>query len=270
MKYSNPLRLSIVVFIIMLLPFTLLAMSGLEIAKRVEHAREGYVDAVTSLELVIIDSSGQMRTKKVLFKQKEKAESLDGSIGETSMMIISPSQCHRSVAILTKEDEAKQWVFLPALRKIRSISSAMTSGTLAGSEFSYEDLAGQSILHYHYSESSKVIDHKGEKVWQFERYSKNEHSQYGRQVLFVDHDDHRLYQIDYYDPKGTLFKTLTFDGYHTINGLQRFKEIKMLNHKNGCVSIMKVKSEQLDSGLGSEEFDHIVLQKKMKHSRCIF
>jgi hypothetical protein len=258
---------------IALLPSSLPAMNGWEIAKKVELAREGYGDAVTSLKLVMINSSGEKRTRKILFKQTEKALNPDGSVCEASMMIISPSRCSKSIAILTKENksmQAKQWMFLPALQKVRSISSATSSGTLAGSEFSYEDLSSQSMAHYRYSDTAEIIDYNGKKAWQFERYPQNGQSLYGKQVLIADSVNYCLYRIDFYDPKGALFKTLTLEGYHAVNGLQRFKAVKMVNHKNKNISIMQVLSEQLNIGLSSEAFDQNVLRDKIKRIKCYF
>ncbi|HIN59600.1 MAG TPA: outer membrane lipoprotein-sorting protein, partial [Gammaproteobacteria bacterium] len=43
----------------------------------------------------------------------------------------------------TRPDE--QWLYLPALKRIKRISSSNKSGPFMGSEFAYEDLASQEI-----------------------------------------------------------------------------------------------------------------------------
>ena len=251
-----------------LLPIQLIAMSGIEAAKATEQNKKGYIDSLTSLKLDIITSSGKKRTKKILYKQKEKSETL----GEASLMIFSPNKCSRSMAILTIETEkeqAKQWIFLPALKKVRTLSTQTRSGSLAGSDFSYEDLAAHSFGNYRYSNDAASITYKKKKALLYTRYPKDPDSYYSRQEVIIDAKTFVLYKIDFYDQKKALFKTLTIEGYRQIDNQLRFQKATMQNHLNGNHSVFHVIDDRINTGLTPDNFERDALEKQMKQTKCI-
>ena len=160
-------------------------------------------------------------------------------------------------------------MFLPALRKVRSISSDTKGGTLAGSEFSYEDLAAHSLGDYRYSADVSSVIYEGKESVKYSRYPNDPDSYYSRQDVVIDAQTFIMYKIDFYDQKNELCKTLVLDKYHQIEKTWRFKRATMHNHLNGNRSIFHVSSEQMNTGLSPDDFDRELLEKEMKKTRCI-
>ena len=50
-----------------------------------------------------------------------------------------------------------QWLYLPALKRVKRISSDNRSGAFVGSEFAYEDLSSQEIEKYTYKWIEEMI-----------------------------------------------------------------------------------------------------------------
>ena len=48
-----------------------------------------------------------------------------------------------------KQEADDQWLYLPALKRVKRISSSNRSGSFMGSEFSYEDLGAQELENSH-------------------------------------------------------------------------------------------------------------------------
>jgi len=71
----------------------------------------------------------------------------------TLMRFIQPDDIN-GTGLLTQDhrgDESDQWLYLPALNKVRRISSSRKGGRFVGSDFFYEDLLDREVeMDYHY------------------------------------------------------------------------------------------------------------------------
>lgn len=259
-------------FIFILLPLTSFAITGKEAAFLMGKAQKGYIDSDLLIKLETIGHSGKKRRKHIHIKQKEHVSVSDGVNGEASLLIFSPKHCTKSMAVLTIETNAthiKQWMFLPALKKVRTISASSRGGTLAGSEFSYEELTSHSSNNYRYEREVETITFNGHTAWQFIRFPKGGNSQYSKQQVIIDANSHLPYQINYYDHKGELLKTLTLEDYRNIGGIMHFKRATMLNHQNNNRSVITVLKDYVGTGLSSQLFDPLYLKQEMVKNRCI-
>jgi aldehyde:ferredoxin oxidoreductase len=74
--------------------------------------------------------------------------------GDKSLTVFHTPRDVRGTALLTYShgvDPDDQWLYLPALRRVKRIASNNQSGPFMGSEFAYEDLSSQEIDKYTYS-----------------------------------------------------------------------------------------------------------------------
>ena len=68
-----------------------------------------------------------------------------------------------SYSHIKKDDD--QWLYLPALKRVKRIASKNKSGSFMGSEFSYEDLSSFDADKYIYEGKAKVVKFKGKKTY---------------------------------------------------------------------------------------------------------
>jgi len=103
-----------------------------------------------------------------------------------------------------------QWLYLPALKRVKRISSANKSGPFVGSELAFEDLTALELekFDYEYLRSEPCGELTCDVV---ERYPRYEHSGYTRQVMWIDQDVSQIRKIEFYDRKNALLKTMTLD-----------------------------------------------------------
>ena len=72
-----------------------------------------------------------------------------------------------------------QWLYLPALKRVKRISSKNKSGSFMGSEFSYEDLSSFNIDKYDFKkEEAKKEIFNGKEVYIVERVPNYKYSGY--------------------------------------------------------------------------------------------
>ncbi|MCB0355971.1 MAG: outer membrane lipoprotein-sorting protein, partial [Bdellovibrionales bacterium] len=152
-----------------------------------------------------------------------------------------------------KKDDDDQWLFLPALKRVKRISSRSKTGSFMGSEFSYEDLSSQEIEKYKYK---WLRDEKfnGEDHWVIERFPIDSKSGYKRQVVWLSKKILHASKVDYYDRKNELLKTATFHDYVKLKRWWRPGSIKMINHQTKKSSILKWKNRKIGLKFSAKDF----------------
>ena len=140
-----------------------------------------------------------------------KNKTLEGTTdGDKSLIIFEKPRDVKGTATLTfthKEGSDDQWLYLPAIKRVKRISSNNKSGPFMGSEFAYEDLSSQEVEKYNYKHlRDETFD--GKDCYVVERIPMDKYSGYTKQVAWIDKAEYRALKIDFYDRKKSLLKTL--------------------------------------------------------------
>lgn len=123
---------------------------GLAIAKEIDRRDQGWKDSQTTLKMVLKNRHGQSSSRVLRTLSLEINAT---GLGDRSMTIFDKPGDIAGTALLsytkiTKPDD--QWLFLPAIKRVKRISSANKSGPFMGSEFAYEDLLSNEVERYRY------------------------------------------------------------------------------------------------------------------------
>ncbi len=245
-------------FILPLLSFTLLALSNAEVAQKSDDALSGYEDARSNMRMTLINAKGQERERKM------KMIILEKEGGDKSLMeFLSPADVKGTKFLnyehVQKDDD--QWLYLPALKRVKRIASKNKSGSFMGSEFSYEDLSAFNVDKYRYEGEAEELELNGKKVYKGESKPISKYSGYTKQIFWVDAKTFLIQKMDYYDRKKELLKTATYEDYKKISGVWRFGKITMNNHQNDKRTILIWEDETLKNGLKEKDFHKRVLKK---------
>lgn len=201
---------------------------GLEIAKQADTAANGYKGESSSMEMVLVNAHGEKTTRKMRSEQIE--QSGDGDRSRIEFEWPADVKGTRMLTWTHKTANDDQWLFLPAINRVKRISSGNKSGSFMGSEFAYEDLGSQEVEKYkHKYIADETLD--GRKTWKVERVPTDSESGYSKLVSWMDQEYLNPLKIDYYDRKGELLKTATFTGYTKQGKWWRPGGIKMVNHQ---------------------------------------
>jgi len=237
---------------------TAFAISNFEVAKKSDEVMSGYVDAMSKMQMILVNAGGQERVREMKMKVLE----LDG--GDKSLMeFLSPSDV-KGTKFLSYEHADKdddQWLYLPALKRVKRIASRNKSGAFMGSEFSYEDLTAFNIDKYDYEGEAEEVAVEGRKMYKTVRTPNTKNSGYTKQVALVDAQTFLTMKVEYYDRKHELLKTATFREYKKIDGVWRIGKITMVNHQNDKKTTLIWKNETIKNGLSEKDFHKRVLKK---------
>jgi hypothetical protein len=227
---------------------------GLEIATEADRRYTGYGDYTASLRMILRNREGQTSERLL----RVCALEVEGE-GTRSLCIFDTPLDLKGTILLThtREDaDDYQWLYLPALKRVKRIAAQNKSGSFMGSEFAYEDIATQSVDKYTYKYLREEV-YDGNTCYVIERYPKDrQNSGYTRQVVWLDQKEYRTVKVDYFDRKDSLLKTLTFAGYQLyLDEFWRPRRMNMVNHQTGKSSELIWSDLAFRTGLTETEFD---------------
>ena len=242
-----------------LLTTNIFAISDFELAEENDKVMSGFKDARSTMTMTLVNAKGQSRVRRM------KSISLEKDGGDKSLIeFLSPADV-KGTKFLNYEHAKKdddQWLYLPALKRVKRISSKNKSGSFMGSEFSYEDLSSFNIDKYDFKkEEAKKEMLNGKEVYKVERVPNYKYSGYTKQVSYIDVKTYLNYQVDYYDRKKSLLKSAYFSDYQEIDGVYRVGKIHIKNFQNNKESTLVWEDESIKNGLKNKDFHKRVLKK---------
>ncbi len=247
------------VLLLMLVLSSVYAISYKELAQKSDDATAGFEDAQSRMSMTLINASGQKRERLMAMKV------LEGKTGDKSLMeFLSPADVKGTKFLnyehVNKDDD--QWLYLPALKRVKRIASKNKSGAFMGSEFSYEDLSAFNVDKYRYPEGEvKKGTLDGKEVYLGESIPVSKYSGYTKLRTWIDPETFLILKIAYYDRKKELLKTARFEDYKQIKGIWRMGKITMSNVQNDKKTILIWNDERIKTGLSNKDFQKRVLKR---------
>ena len=226
---------------------------GLNIVREADRRDSGWADSSSHMTMVLTNRRGDERRREIRSRSLEMPDD-----GDKRLIIFDYPPNMRGTAFLNyshKRADDDQWIYLPALKRVRRIASRSKSESFVGSEFTYEDIAGEELEKYSYQWlRDEFFD--GHLCFVIESYPVDaRNSGYSRRVSWIDQHEYYLLKVDYFDRKDSFLKTLFFSGYHQYQSkFWRPDMMEMVNHQNDKNTRMIWKSYQFQTGLDEADF----------------
>ncbi len=235
------------------------AERGLAIAVEADRRDAGFGDYRADLKMILRNRHGEESTRELRNRVLEQ-----DTDGDKSLVIFDRPRDVKGTAFLTfshKTGNDDQWLYLPALKRVKRISSSNKSGPFMGSEFAYEDISSQEVEEYTYKYlREEPLD--GRDMLVIERYPTDPKSGYTRQTLWIDQDEYRTWKVEYHDRKDALLKTLTYHDYEQyLDRYWRPDRMAMINHQTGKSTDLLWENYEFRKGYGDGDFDRASLSR---------
>ena len=232
---------------------------GLEIAKAAEQADLGFGSSTVELKMTLKNKNGQTSERSLTTKTLELTED-----GDKSLIIFKTPKDVKGTSTLTfthKVGSDDQWLYLPSIKRVKRISSNNKSGPFVGSEFAYEDLSSQEVEKYTY----KFLDEKGDLLI-VEQDPVDPKSGYTRRlVTYNKSKEYRVENVEFYDRKNSLLKTLNYSDYKLYKEkFWRAGTFKMVNHQSNKETTLSFSDYNFDANLTDDDFSQAALQRAGK------
>ena len=233
---------------------------GMAVFVEADKRGDGFVDNTSEMLMTLKDKRGNISDREMRVKGLEGT----GGEGNKTLMIFDTPKDQKGTALLTfshanKDDD--QWLYLPALKRVKKIASKKKSGPFMGSEFSFEDIGGNEVEEFDYKYlRDETFD--GQKCFVIESYPKDKYSGYTRIISWIDQEHYRTLKAEFYDRKKSHLKTLVATGFTLYNDkFWRPDLLEMVNHQTGKSTTLKSKGTVFSSGLDASDFNKNSLKR---------
>jgi hypothetical protein len=205
-----------------------------DVAGLVSKMKEALEPPKSSLRQLKLSISGEDggTTQWTLAQARKK---IDGK-GRMLTVLLTPKE-ERGVASLLidgdKETKPERALYIPTIRRVRTLTPAGAYEPVLGSDFFYADLGFISLR-----DKFRLIGsekHAGKDAFKIEQTPESPWY-YSKIVSWIDPTTSLALERDYYDPAGQLWKVETFEDVTTIDGQPVATRIKMQDKQSGGAS----------------------------------
>lgn len=226
---------------------------GRKIAHEADEKDTGFSDSTANMTMTLKNRAGKTSRRIIRIK------TLEAKGGDKSLSLFDEPRDVKGTAMLTFSHGLKaddQWLFLPALKRLKRINSRNKSGPFMGSEFAFEDLSSQEVEKYTYKYLREEACGQGWKCHVTERTPAYKYSGYSKQITWLDTKELRPVKVAFYDRKNSLLKTLQATGFKQYLGKYwRPSMMSMVNHQTGKSTTLQWSNYKFKTGLSSRDFN---------------
>ena len=246
-----------------MMPLTVSAQTpeevGLQIAKDSRERDQGFGNFSAQQKMILRNKHGQESLRQLRVKVLE-----DESDGNKTLFVFDEPRDVKGTAFLIhsfKDKADNQWIYLPALKRVKRISSSNRSGSFMGSEFAYEDMTPQEVEKYTY----KYMGEQPCGEWTctiVEQVPTDKKSGYRRQLFWRDKEELRIVKVEFFDRKNVHFKTLDLDDFQQyLDQYWRAGTMDMVNHVTGKSTTLTWSDYQFRTELNERDFTKTGLKR---------
>ncbi len=228
--------------------------SGREIAMKV-YMREDGDDQVSKAVFTLINNKGQKRVRETLRYWKDY-DGKDGLSSKTFIYFSSPPDVKDTTFLNwsqkdpTADDD--QWIYLPALRKVRRIAAGDKENSFMGTDLIFDDLGDREVDEDEHK-LIRVEHENGVKFYVVEAIPKKKDYIYSRKLSWVHAQNWTVPRIEFYDRKGQLLKIMQTE-WMQVDGIWTWKRTVVENQQNGHRTEIDISDVKINQGLDDSLF----------------
>ena len=189
--------------------------------------------------MVLTDKRGKERVQDTLSYRKYYGED------KKSIIFYKKPKRLKGTGFLTYDNalsDDEQWLYLPALRKVRRVSASDRGDWFLGTDFSYEDIKKETKVakdDYDF----KILGEErvdGHDVYKMESVAKNseilKELGYSKQISWIDKKIFINGKVEFYDERGEFLKRLHNHDIRQVDNIWTVHHMEMTNEQNGHIS----------------------------------
>jgi len=163
--------------------------------------------------------------------------------------------------------EDVQWLYLPAMRKVRRISSANHGDYFLGTDFTYYDIKHESDLAVEdFSWTTlRQENENGADCFVIEAVPRTpkiaDELGYSRVHYWIEQSNWMQRKAEFWDIGGNPLKTIQFNDVREVDGIWTAHELVANNHKTGHSTVLKMSDIDYESGVDDDLFTERALKR---------
>lgn len=207
----------------------------------------------------VVDKKGTVRSKKFLMR---KIGGLGNS--KTIARFTDPPEV-RGVGLLSINEGGaadRQWLYTPAIQRVRRIAAQERRQRFIGTDFTNEDMAERVLDDFTYKliSEGEVIDER--KTWKIEaRPVSPDKSQYSYIYLWVPQDAPYTALAEMYDKQGQKQRVMKASNLEKISGIWVARRVEMSTPADSTKTILTLEDVRFNTGLKEDMFTQQALER---------
>ncbi len=247
--------------IALVLLFTLINLPGPDARKIMDavYKQDTSRDTTWRAKMDVYDKKGSVRSKRFVFTKI-------GSLGNSKTLIrfFDPAEV-RGVGLLSINQGGtadRQWMYTPAIQRVRRIAAQERRQRFLGTDFTNEDMAERVIDDFSYTVLSEGELVDGRKTYKIEgRPVSPDKSQYAYVYLWVPVDLPYVVLGEMYDKQGQRQRIYKATSLEKISGIWIARQVEMSSPPDGTKTILMVDDVRFNTGLKEDMFTQQALEK---------
>jgi len=209
-------------------------------------------DMTLRANLDIFGKDGKGQKKKFVLKRI-------GGLGDSKTLLTftDPAEI-KGVTLLSvtrKGAPDQQWLYTPAIQRVRSIATRERTEPFAGSDFTYEDIAERVLDDFTYKMLSDGEDMQGHKTYKIEVIPVTpDKSQYKYVYVWVGQDVPVILAAEMYDQNGKKVREFHATGLKKVNGITGARHQEMISPLENTRTVLTIDDAQFNTGLDEKLF----------------
>ena len=235
--------------------------SGLQIAINVDE-RENGDDQVSEATWTLTNKAGKQRKRHTLRYWKDY-DGKDGLSSKSFIYFDSPPDVKDTTFLNWSQEDAEadddQWIYLPALRKVRRIASGDKENSFMGSDMIYDDMGDREVEEDTHT-LLRVENDNGTKMYVVQAVAKKPNYIYSRKLTWVNAETWTTPKTEFYDRKGRLLKIM-YQDRALIDGIWNWKRTVVENQLTGHKTELDISNVKFNQGFRDSLFTERSLRK---------
>ncbi len=209
-------------------------------------------DMTLKANLDIFGKDGKGQKKKFVLKRL-------GGLGDSKTLLTftDPAEIKgvTLLSVIHKGNPDQQWLYTPAIQRVRSVAPRERTESFAGSDFTYEDIAERVLDDFTYKMLSDGEDMQGHKTYKIEVTPvAPDRSQYKYIYVWVGQDVPVILAAEMYDQSGKKIREFRATGLKKVNGITGARHQEMISPVEGTRTILTIDDAQFNTGLDEKLF----------------
>ncbi len=236
--------------IVLLLCYTISALSitGYDVMKIVQEESQKKNTREAVVDMKIYDKENRERSRYFNYWVKHK------DTREDSLIKFFRPKNVKGTALLTNTDNGAdsklQWIYLPAFKTVKQLSSSDKNKSFMGSDFTYSDIAGRKL-----SQDDHTLVKEDDAYYYVKSVPKQSQDSIYSFIRYVISKEYRVViKAIFYDLENKKLKTLTNSSVSVVNDVYVVMKSEMINHQTNGKTLLVVQSMDVGPALVDDLF----------------
>lgn len=238
------MRTSSLLFVALVLGLPALASAEMTAEQIVDKSLSvngnGFREGKAQIKLVLRSKGGDTRLRMI-----QSTAMKEGSKNRVKILFLAPADVKGTGLLIRERGKGKsdlQYLYLPALKKIRRISGSAKNSSFMGTDFTYADLENREIKDNSYKKMPDET-YRGAPCYRVVSTPKPGKDDYYSKVdMLIAKSNFVVLKADFYDKAGSLLKQMKAGSVEKVEGRWVVRKLLMKNVQKGTQTLLTVES----------------------------